>query len=163
MSLGHFWRRLAPSIAKHSDRFRNYFVRSAASATRAEEYDLIAEEKGLARIDGYAVNGFTVSNEDVEGAVLCIGNLCTKWNVQRREDITIESVSLLDLIHPAPDLLIIGCGQSGMRLPEAFTRRLSAKGISVEAIDTPNAAATFNILNQEGRKVAGALLPLGSQ
>ncbi len=50
----------------------------------------------------YAVNGFTVSNEDVEGAVLCIGTLCTKWNVQRREDITIDSVSLLDLIQPAP-------------------------------------------------------------
>lgn len=49
-----------------------------------------------------------------------------------------------------------------MRLPEAFTRGLAAKGISVEAIDTPNAAATFNILNQEGRKVAGALLPLGT-
>lgn len=48
------------------------------------------------------MNGFTVSNEDVEGAVLCIGNLCTKWNVQRREDITIDSVSLLDLIQPAP-------------------------------------------------------------
>lgn len=61
------------------------------------------------------------------------------------------------------DLLIIGCGRSSMRLPEAFTRGLAAKGISVEAIDTPNAAATFNILNQEGRKVAGALLPLGSQ
>ncbi|BDA44937.1 probable NADH dehydrogenase [ubiquinone] 1 alpha subcomplex assembly factor [Coccomyxa sp. Obi] len=163
MSLGLCSRRLAPSIAKYSDRLRNEFVRSWAYATKAEEYDLIAEEKGLARIDGYAVNGFTVSNEDVEGAVLCIGNLCTKWNVQRREDITIDSVSLLDLIHPAPDLLIIGCGRSSMRLPEAFTRGLSAKGISVEAIDTPNAAATFNILNQEGRKVAGALLPLGSQ
>lgn len=61
------------------------------------------------------------------------------------------------------DLLIIGCGRSSMRLPETFTRGLAAKGISVEAIDTPNAAATFNILNQEGRKVAGALLPLGSQ
>lgn len=59
------------------------------------------------------------------------------------------------------DLLIIGCGRSSMRLPKAFTDGLSSKGISVEAIDTANAAATFNILNQEGRKVAGALLPVG--
>lgn len=171
----------------------------------------------------------------MEGAVLCTGTLCTVWNVQQPEDITLDSIALLDLITPAPgddlslymavmmtengslffksvflsafsleqafapfldrsllkafmpvgahlslhgqapacalteqvsavhaDLLIIGCGRASMRLPKAFTDGLSSKGISVEAIDTPNAAATFNILNQEGRKVAGALLPLGN-
>ncbi|EIE21692.1 DUF498-domain-containing protein [Coccomyxa subellipsoidea C-169] len=112
-------------------------------------------------IEGCAANGFIVNNEDVEGAVLCVGNLCTVWNVKKREDITLDSVALLDLITPPPDLLIIGCGRSSMRLPKAFTDGLSSKGISVEAIDTANAAATFNILNQEGRKVAGALLPVG--
>jgi hypothetical protein len=32
-------------------------------------------------------------------------------------------------------------------------------GIGLECLDTANAAATFNILTQEGRKVACALLP----
>ncbi|KAK9908324.1 hypothetical protein WJX75_006074 [Coccomyxa subellipsoidea] len=162
MMLCKFSKQFAGSLSKNSNSYRNVAFRCATYATKAEEYDLIAEEKGLARIDGYASNGFIVNNEDVEGAVLCTGTLCTVWNVQQPEDITLDSIALLDLITPAPDLLIIGCGRASMRLPKAFTDGLSSKGISVEAIDTPNAAATFNILNQEGRKVAGALLPLGN-
>lgn len=61
----------------------------------------------------------------------------------------------------AAELLVLGCGRSIQPLPAGLREGLSAKGISVEASDTPNAVATFNILNQEGRSVAAAMLPLG--
>ena len=48
-------------------------------------------------------------------------------------------------------------------MPEALARGLAAKGVSIDAMDTPNAVATFNILNQEGRSVLGAFLPLGAR
>ena len=59
------------------------------------------------------------------------------------------------------ELLVLGCGRTLQRLPRALIEGLSAKGIGVEVSDTPNAVATFNILNQEGRAVAAAMLPLG--
>ena len=61
---------------------------------------------------------------------------------------------------PAADIVVIGCGETIQRLPDALTRGLAAKGIAVEVASTPNALATFNVLNQEGRITAGALLPL---
>ena len=56
--------------------------------------------------------------------------------------------------------MVIGCGETIQRLPDTLTRGLAAKGIAVEIASTPNAIATFNVLNQEGRVTAGALLPL---
>ena len=61
------------------------------------------------------------------------------------------------------DIVVIGCGENIQRLPNALTRGLAAKGIAVEVASTPNAIATFNVLNEEGRITAGALLPLRSQ
>jgi len=39
---------------------------------------------------------------------------------------------------------------------------LRKRFVAVEAVDTKNAVATFNILNQEGRKVVGAFVPIHS-
>ena len=41
----------------------------------------------------------------------------------------------------------------------AFHQALSELGIRLDCVDTANAVATFNILSQEGRRVAAALLP----
>ncbi len=64
-------------------------------------------------------------------------------------------------VRPCAELLVLGCGRTLQRLPSALVEALFAKGIGVEVSDTPNAVATFNILNQEGRAVAAAMLPLG--
>ena len=61
------------------------------------------------------------------------------------------------------DIVVIGCGETIQRLPDTLTRGLAAKGIAVEVASTANALATFNVLNQEGRITAGALLPLTAQ
>lgn len=37
---------------------------------------------------------------------------------------------------------------------------MKAMGIPYDTMDTVNALATFNVLNQEGRNVAGVFLPL---
>jgi NADH dehydrogenase [ubiquinone] 1 alpha subcomplex assembly factor 3 len=57
-------------------------------------------------------------------------------------------------------VVILGCGRSTRPVPKPLSDELAAKGIAMEAMDTPNAVATFNILNQEGRSVLGAFLPL---
>ena len=43
-------------------------------------------------------------------------------------------------------------------LPSEITDFLQELGITTEVMDTPNALATFNFLNQEGRRCAGAIL-----
>ena len=76
-------------------------------------------------------------------------------------EVTIESLRLLDLVKPLPELLVLGCGSSIRKVPNELMQALKERDISIEALDTVNAVATFNILNQEGRKVIGAMMPAG--
>jgi NADH dehydrogenase [ubiquinone] 1 alpha subcomplex assembly factor 3 len=55
--------------------------------------------------------------------------------------------------------VVIGVGKRYHRIPESVLQPLRDRKIAVDVMDTPNAATTFNILNQEGRIVGGALLP----
>ncbi len=90
-----------------------------------------------------------------------------------------RSLAPLLLFKQRPELLVLGCGQRTRRPTAELTQArvacqrslhgsvlmarclqfLRERGIALECIDTPNAAATFNVLAQEGRRVAGALIP----
>ncbi|KAK9812737.1 hypothetical protein WJX72_002868 [[Myrmecia] bisecta] len=129
------------------------------ATSQAEDFDLMATEAGLVQIEGYDDDGFIVNDVGVEGSLLCSGDIYTLWDIHQLEDITSESLAMLVIIKPPPDLLIIGCGRRTQMVPQQLHEFLTSNNISVEALDTPNAVSTFNILNKEGRKVAGALLP----
>lgn len=106
-------------------------------------------------------NGFLVNNVHVRGGVLLTGTGRWLWSAaDPGKDLTMESLAALRVLRPRPELLIIGCGRRGAFIPPALRKALRDEGIVVDAMDTPNACATFNILVQEDRPVAAALLPL---
>lgn len=78
------------------------------------------------------------------------------------KDITIETLPLIDLLKPIPNLVVIGSGKSIQKAPDTLRDALLSRNVAIEILDTANAVSTFNILNQEGRKVIGAMLPAGS-
>lgn len=131
-------------------------------ATKAEEYDLIVAEAGLVRIEGYDGTGFIVNDVQVQGAVFCLADLFMMWNLKSWQELTPDALSMLHLFKPAPDLVIIGCGLHSQMVPPSLQAYFKQHNIAYEAIDTANAVSTFNILNQEGRKVAGVFLPAAS-
>ncbi|KAL7268599.1 hypothetical protein RUND412_008773 [Rhizina undulata] len=67
---------------------------------------------------------------------------------------------LLDVIHPKPDLLIIGTGARTLLLSPKTRKRISELGIAIDAMDTRHAAAQYNLLSTEraGGQVAAALM-----
>ncbi|KAL7266657.1 hypothetical protein RUND412_010789 [Rhizina undulata] len=71
-----------------------------------------------------------------------------------------EVWGLLDVVHPKPDLLIISTGARILLLSPKTRKRFSHLGISVDAMDTRNAAAEYNLLSTErmGGQVAAALM-----
>eukprot|EP00891_Asterochloris_glomerata_P000204 jgi/Astpho2/204/e_gw1.00010.129.1_t len=109
----------------------------------------------------YNPTGFIVNDVAVEGPLLCMGDLYTMWAraVESLADLTLQISSMPRLTRPVPDLLILGTGLKSQPIIPELQRWLIGLGMSYEASDTINAVATFNILNQEGRKVAGAFLP----
>eukprot|EP00262_Sarcandra_glabra_P008002 TRINITY_DN21170_c0_g1_i1.p1 TRINITY_DN21170_c0_g1~~TRINITY_DN21170_c0_g1_i1.p1 ORF type:complete len:171 (-),score=26.65 TRINITY_DN21170_c0_g1_i1:180-692(-) len=111
------------------------------------------------RFQGYGDTGFTVNGVQYEGSLLCVENLLLSWSPKRFSEVTVESLSIFRLLRPAPEILILGCGGQVEQVGSEIRHFIRSTGMKLEAIDSRNAASTFNILNEEGRMVAAALLP----
>ena len=74
---------------------------------------------------------------------------------------TVEALKLFTVVHPRPEIVVVGLGARGPRERLADVEaHFREEGIALEQMDTPNAVHTFNILNDEGRTVGGAFLTL---
>ncbi|EMD40580.1 hypothetical protein CERSUDRAFT_111176 [Gelatoporia subvermispora B] len=71
-----------------------------------------------------------------------------------------EHFEIFEATVPKPELLLLGTGKKVKMIPPALRLYLSRNGINVEVMDTWNACSTYNLLLEEGRRVAAALLPL---
>ena len=99
-----------------------------------------------------AVNG--VRHES--SLVVLPDRIMENWNVQSIETLAqgdIEEVALLK-----PELVLLGSGNA-LHFPNPkLLARLVAAGIGTEVMDTRAACRTYNILAEEGRNVAAALV-----
>ncbi|KAL4178487.1 hypothetical protein AMTRI_Chr13g82540 [Amborella trichopoda] len=111
------------------------------------------------RFEGFSDTGFTINGVQYEGSVLCVGSLVLSWSPKKLSEITADSLSVLQLLRPAPEIFVLGCGRFTVPIDPELMRFIRSNGMKLEAIDSRNAASTFNILNEEGRMVAAALLP----
>ncbi len=107
---------------------------------------------GTARpVDGYGPGFWRVGGEVLRGAVLVTATGARTWGGYAD---TAPLLALRDGI----DVLFVGTGRLIAHLPGAFRSGLEAAGVGVEAMDSPAAARTYNVLLSEGRRVAAALL-----
>ncbi|CAA0842485.1 Protein of unknown function (DUF498/DUF598 [Striga hermonthica] len=113
------------------------------------------------RFQEFDDTGFKVNGVKYEGSLLCVGNLIMSWAPKKFADITDESLSIFKTLHPVPEILILGCGRYTQPVKPELRDFVRSTGMKLEAIDSRNAASTYNILNEEGRIVAAALIPYG--
>jgi NADH dehydrogenase [ubiquinone] 1 alpha subcomplex assembly factor 3 len=66
---------------------------------------------------------------------------------------------IFDVVVPKPEILLLGTGKHVAPLPQTLRNHLNQQGIQVDIMDTRNACSTYNLLAEEGRRVAAALLP----
>jgi NADH dehydrogenase [ubiquinone] 1 alpha subcomplex assembly factor 3 len=71
-----------------------------------------------------------------------------------------SNFEVFDVVVPKPEILLIGTGKSVNPLPAILRQHLNKLGIQVDVMDSWNACTTYNLLSEEGRRVAAALLPL---
>ncbi|KAL5550557.1 hypothetical protein UlMin_000733 [Ulmus minor] len=113
------------------------------------------------RFQRFSETGFTVNGVDYEGSLLCVGNLLTSWSPKKFSDINPDSLSIFKIVRPIPEILVLGCGSDTKPVDPELRRFIRSTGMKLEAVDTRNAISTYNILNEEGRIVAAALVPYG--
>jgi uncharacterized protein len=102
--------------------------------------------------------GYVEVNGRRHGASLVVSGdqLITDWPATSVDTLTADH--LATLITLAPEIILLGTGPR-FQFPEpARLAALYQAGIGVEAMDTPAACRTYNILLGEGRHVVAALL-----
>ncbi len=56
-----------------------------------------------------------------------------------------------------PQVVLVGTGERFVLAPAAWVAQQAQRGTGVEAMDTPAACRTFNVLSYEGRRVVAVL------
>ena len=154
---------LQPSSSSSSSRHQQQQRRGLADLGKG--FDLLApgdEETGRDRtfLLGYDGGGFEVRDINYRGSILALPSACFLWKPRKVEEITPESLAPLLVVKPPIEILVVGTGEEFVDRPlaPATLAFLAANGVAVEHMDTTSACSTFNILNQEDRRVAAALL-----
>ena len=107
-------------------------------------------------IGSYGDGGFRVDRQRLQGPILLHADAIVPWNGEMNAEIF---VPLADL-EPAIELLIFGTGERFEPLPAELRMALRQAGIAVDAMATPAACRTYNVVTGDGRRAAAALLPV---
>jgi len=106
----------------------------------------------------YDKYGFNINNIHMRGSILAFNNFTLLWNMQHIVNITPRSLAIVHMIHPKPQILLIGTGDNQININPSLYGYFSRKGIAVEAMTNAHVISTFNVLVAEGRPVCAALV-----
>jgi uncharacterized protein len=109
-------------------------------------------------IDAYGAGGFRFGEMSHKGSLLFLPSGVKAWSAVDRAAWSGAMFTDVFAEQPDIDLLLIGSGVDLRPLPESVRWRFRELKIGIEVMATPPAARTYNILAQEGRKVAAALI-----
>ena len=114
---------------------------------------------GRAPIDSYGNGGFRFADMSHRGSILCLPSGIRGWKALADDGVPdLESLAPVIAEATAIDLLLIGMGADIRALPKPVAAALRAAGIRFEVMATGTAIRTYNILLDENRMVAAALV-----
>ncbi len=108
--------------------------------------------EGATPVDGYGPGFFRIGGEVTQGPILLTAEVLISWDGADPAPL----VALSDKI----DVLFFGTGAEVAYAPKPLRDAFDAKGIGLEAMATPAACRTYNVLLAEGRRIALAALPV---
>jgi uncharacterized protein len=104
-------------------------------------------------VEGYGPGFFRIGGQVVQGAVIASASGTRTWG-------GFEDADALLVLAAQCDVIFIGTGAEIAHLPAGLRAALEEAGVGVEAMSSPAAARTYNVLLSEGRRVALAMLPV---
>ena len=118
---------------------------------------MTARFPGRAVIDGYGAGGFSFAEMSHRGSILALPSGIYAWNPDPAALVPGDFAPVL-AERDAIDLLIIGMGLAMARPPRAVREALDAAGLMYDPMATGHAISTYNLLLEEKRRVAAALI-----
>ena len=113
---------------------------------------------GQPSIEAYGDFGFRLEGQRFEGSILVTPVGLYPWGVEDLDLATTESLAPAIACKDRFDILVIGAGASFARLPREIAEALEEEEIPFDVMDSRAAARTYNLLMDEGRRVAAAII-----
>ena len=104
-------------------------------------------------IDGYGPGFFRVGGTVIDGAIVAGPKGSAGWGGY-------GDAQTLTALAGHVDVLFVGTGAETAHIPADLRKALEDAGLGVEAMNSPAACRTYNVLLSEGRRVALAVLPV---
>ena len=90
-----------------------------------------------------------------ETLAVASGVVHERWTDKPVEALTAEDFAAI--VADRPDVVLLGTGKRIAFAPRELVFSFARKGIGLEVMDTAAAARTFNVLANEGRRIAAVL------
>jgi len=107
---------------------------------------------------GFGPNHVIMNGMGFQGSVVATPTMTYLWKPQTWKDVTAESMTILNFLFPQPDVILFGCGSAAKAIDPSVHHYLRTLNIPYELMSTYNAMGTFNLMNEEYRKVAAFVL-----
>jgi uncharacterized protein len=113
-----------------------------------------------APIEFFRNGGFRFGGMSHRGALLCVPDGMWASSVHSTADIDVAALDLVFSTVPPVQMCIIGAGADPWLVPPDLRARAREVGFSMEGMTTVAAVHTYNLLVEEGRRVAALMIPL---
>jgi len=110
-------------------------------------------------VNGFDDYGFIVNNTYYRQPLILLPRRLFIWKIANLNQLTQASLSLVQVINPVPNIVLLGTGTFTVHLHSKLYDDLLQRNVAVDVMDSSNACSTFNFLNQEDRAVVAFLLP----
>lgn len=108
------------------------------------------------RIRAYQPGRLTINQEELATSVVITPEtLNSQLTAERLAELTLEQLE--EVLAWEPETLLLGTGDEQQFPPRELIRGVISRGIGIEAMTTPAASRTFNLLANEQRRVAAIL------
>jgi len=112
-------------------------------------------------IEGYGGGGFRIGGARITGSVLILDDLARPWPVSALADLTLEALAPVFAAGRATvEFVLVGAGPVTAPPPKGLRQALQAEGLGLEVMDTSSACRLYNVLAQDGRRIAAALIAI---
>lgn len=129
------------------------------SSKAGYDSNILSGPNAKAAISHVRPGGFVVGGYRVNGPIVLFDGIFLQWKLTSMEEVTEESLRLITLLNPKPEILVLGTGDTQARVSPKILTFLKSHGILVEIQPSKKASATYNFFVEEGRVTAAALFP----
>lgn len=113
---------------------------------------------GCHLVDAILDGGFRFAEMSHTGSIILLPSGVFAWLQRGLDEMKVSSFDQVVALKDKIDFLLVGTGETVIRLPEAVRWALKESNVRCDVMSTAAAARTYNIMLAENRRVAAALI-----